>query len=391
MPTPLRPKLWSASYINVCIANFLMACSFHLLMPSIPLYITEKLGVAQSNTGIVLASYTLALLMVRPFSGFLVDLYARKTVLLIGFSLFVLMFFGYFWATTVTVLVLVRIFHGAAWGLASIATTTLAIDLIPSERRAEGISIAGTFMNLAMAIGPFIAIHIYHAYGFPMLIRVAIGMGVLGIIAVAFIKAPARQLEKRRRISFDRFFLVRAWPVFLNQLFPCFAWGSVMAYVAQYGESKDISNVGIFFIFFALGLIGARAFAGRLVDRGYVHGVNIVAILSASASLCAFAFMEDIYSFCGVALCLGLSFGCMLPAMQILYIDLASNRQRGTANSTYLLAFDFGTAMGMLAGGFISGHASFVTLYRVDSVLCLIGVVLYLRVSRPWFERKRLH
>lgn len=160
MPTPLRPKLWSASYINVCIANFLMACSFHLLMPSIPLYITEKLGVAQSNTGIVLASYTLALLMVRPFSGFLVDLYARKTVLLIGFSLFVLMFFGYFWATTVTVLVLVRIFHGAAWGLASIATTTLAIDLIPSERRAEGISIAGTFMNLAMAIGPFIAIHI---------------------------------------------------------------------------------------------------------------------------------------------------------------------------------------------------------------------------------------
>ncbi|GHT93773.1 MFS transporter [Betaproteobacteria bacterium] len=390
MPKPPRPKLWSASYINVCIANFLMACSFNLLMPTIPLYITEQLGVAQSDTGIVLASYTLALLVVRPFSGYLVDLYARKKVLLISFIIFVLVFFGYFWATTVAVLVLVRVLHGAAWGVTSVATNTLAIDLVPSERRAEGISLAGTFMNLAMAIGPVIAIHVYHTQGFHTLIFCAIGMGVLGITAVAFIKSPPRQPVIRRRLSLDRFFLFSAWPVFLNQLFPCFAWGSVMAYVAQYGKTMGIFNVGIFFLFFAVGIMASRAFAGRLVDRGYVHAVNIVAMLIVAVFLFAFAFMQDIYTFCSAGLCIGLGFGSMLPAMQILYINMADSTQRGTASATYLLGFDVGVSIGMFTGGYISALASFEALYIIDALLCLVGVVVYQLVSRPWFERKKL-
>jgi MFS family permease len=359
-------------------------------MPTIPLYITEKLGVAQTHTGIVLASYTLALLVVRPFSGYLVDLYARKKVLLISFVFFVLVFFGYFWATTVAVLVFVRILHGATWGLTSVATNTLTIDLVPSERRAEGISFAGTFMNLAMAVGPLIAIHIYHSQGFHTLIYFAIGMGVLGIIAVAFIKAPVRQPVIHRRVSLDRFFLFPAWPVFLNQLLPCFAWGTVVAYVAQYGKLIDIPNVGIFFLFFAIGIMASRAFAGKLVDRGHVHIVNVVAMLTVAVFLFVFAFMQDIYSFCGVALCIGMGFGSMLPAMQMLYINLAGHRQRGTASATYLLGFDVGVSIGMLLGGYISGLASFERLYIVSSLLCLAGAVMYLLVSKPWFERKRL-
>jgi predicted MFS family arabinose efflux permease len=288
------------------------------------------------------------------------------------------------------VLVLVRVLHGATWGVASVATNTLAIDLVPSERRAEGISLAGTFMNLAMAVGPLIAIHIYHSHGFHPLIFCAIGMGVLGITAVAFIKSPPRQPMIHRRISFDRFFLFPAWPVFLNQLFPCFAWGSIVAYVAQYGKSIGVFNVGIFFLFFAAGIIASRAFAGRLVDRGHVHAVNIAAMLMVAVFLFAFAFMQDIYTFCIAGLCIGLGLGSMLPAMQILYINMAEHTQRGTASSTYLLGFDVGVSIGMLASGYISALASFEALYIVDALLCLVGVVLYLRVSRPWFERKRL-
>jgi MFS family permease len=385
-----KPKLWSAGYINVCIANFLMACSFNLLMPSIPLYITEQLGVAQTKTGIVLASYTLAILLVRPFSGYIVDLYPRKKVLLISFICFVCIFSGYFWATTVALLILVRFLHGIMWGVASVSTSTLAIDLVPTERRAEGIGYAGTFMNIAMAIGPFIAIHIYHEQGFNALIGYAIGMGVLGIIAVLLIKAPVREKVAREKISLDRFFLLKAWPVFLNQLLPCFAWGTIGAYVAQYGKQMDIPNVGIFFLFFAAGIIVSRIFAGRLVDKGQVHTVNIAAMSIVSVSFFAFASLHSLYAFCIMGLFIGLGFGMMLPALQILYVNMAENNQRGTANSTYLLGFDVGSASGMLAGGYISGIGSFETLYIVCSGLGLLSILIYVLVSRPLFNRKRL-
>lgn len=386
-----KPKLWSLSYLNVCLANFLMACSFNLLMPSIPLYITEQMGVAQSKTGIVLASYAIALMFVRPFSGYIVDLYSRKKVLLVAFSCYVLIFFGYFWATTVMLFILVRFLHGITWGLSTVSSSTLAIDVVPTERRAEGIGYYGTFMNVAMAIGPFVAIHIYNNWGFQILLWCAIAMGTLGIVATAMIKAPERpKVEQSQKLSMDRFFLLKGWPIFLNQLLPCFAWGTIGPFVAQYGKQIGIFNAGIFFLFWAGGIITSRVFAGKLVDRGKIHEVNVSAMAIVAIAFFAFATIHNIYAFCISGLFIGIGFGMMFPALQTLYINLAENSQRGTANSTYLIGFDLGLAIGMLLGGYITGFFSFETLYLVASGLCLFSVLIYWTCSRVVFERNRL-
>lgn len=390
MESSPKPKLWTLSYLNVCIANFLMACSFNLLMPSIPLYITEHLGVPQTKTGIVLASYAIAILMIRPFSGYIVDLYSRKTILLISFICYVAIFLGYFYAVTVFVFVIVRFFHGVTWGLSTVSSSTLAIDLVPSERRAEGIGYFGTFMNVAMAIGPFIAIHIYQNYSFQILLYCAIFMGILGIIAVSFIKAPERPKLEREKVSLDRFFLLPAWPIFLNQLLPSFAWGTIGPFVAQYGKQINIPNAGVFFLFWAGGIIVSRIFSGRMVDKGHIHLVNTSAMAIVGIAFLAFALIHNIVAFCVSGLFIGIGFGMMFPALQTLYINMAEHNQRGTANSTYLVGFDLGLALGMLVGGYISGIYSFEVLFMVASGLCFFSIIVYQIVSKRLFERKKL-
>lgn len=390
MEQSMKPKLWTLSFLNVCMANFLMACSFNLLMPSIPLYITEYLGVEQSKTGIVLASYAIALMFVRPFSGYMVDVFSRKKLLLISFACYVLVFFGYFWVTTIALFIVLRFLHGIMWGLSTVSSSTLAIDVVPSERRAEGIGYYGTFMNVAMAIGPFIALHIYNSLGFHRLLWFAIGMGILGIVTVALIKAPERPKVQREKMSLDRFFLIRSWPIFLNQLLPCFAWGTIGPFVAQYEKQIDIPNPGIFFLFWAGGIIVSRVFAGRLVDKGKIHQVNVSAMFIVAISFAMFAAIHNIYVFCISGLFIGVGFGMMFPALQTLYINMAENNQRGTANSTYLIGFDVGLALGMLIGGYISGIWSFETLYLVSSGLCFVSIFVYWGCSRIVFERKRL-
>ncbi|WP_165020369.1 MULTISPECIES: MFS transporter [unclassified Dysgonomonas] len=385
-----KPKLWSLSYLNVCIANFLMACSFNLLMPAIPLYITEQMGVAQSKTGIVLASYAIALLIVRPFSGYMVDIFPRKKVLLLAFTCYVLIFFGYFFATTVLLFILVRFIHGITWGLSTVSSSTLAIDVVPSERRAEGIGYYGTFMNVAMAIAPFVALHIYNHYSFQILLWGAVGMGMLGIVAVSLIKAPVRPKVEREKLSLDRFFLFKGWPIFLNQLLPCFAWGTIGPFVAQYAKQVNISNAGIFFIFWAGGIIASRVFSGKLVDRGKIHIVNVSAMVIVALSFFAFATVHNIYAFCASGLFIGIGFGMMAPALQTLYINLAPNNQRGTANSTYLLGFDLGLALGMLIGGYITGIKTFEFLFLICSALCVVSIFVYWFWARIVFEKKRL-
>lgn len=215
-------------------------------------------------------------------------------------------------------------------------------------------------------------------------------MGALGIVTVSLIKAPERPKVERQKLSLDRFFLVKGWPIFLNQLLPCFAWGTIGPFVAQYGKQINIPNAGIFFLFWAGGIIASRVFAGKLVDKGKIHEVNVSAMAIVGIAFFAFASIHNIYAFCIAGLFIGIGFGMMFPALQTLYINMAENNQRGTANSTYLIGFDLGLALGMLIGGYITGFMSFEALYLVASGLCILSIIMYWFVSRTIFEKKKL-
>ncbi|MFD2575960.1 MFS transporter [Haoranjiania flava] len=386
----MKAPLWNKNFIQVSLANFLMACSFNLLMPTIPLYITEQLHVEQTKTGIVLASYAIALMLTRPFSGYLVDVFSKKKILVICFALYTLTFGGYFFATSVLLFVIVRFFHGLWWGGGTVASSTIAVDVLPASRRAEGIGYFGTFNNVAMAVGPFIAIYIYQAYNFHVLLWCAISMGTLGTIAGLFITTRKRKPIEHKKIALQNLFLLNSWPIFLNQLFPTFAWGTIGPFVAQYGKQLSVPNAGIFFIFWAGGIIMSRIFSGKFVDRGYIHTVNIAAMFTVAASFLVFALFHNIIAFCASGLFIGVGYGMMFPAMQTLYINMSRPDQRGTANSTYLLGFDLGLALGMLIGGVITGLLGFSQLYIVSATLCVLGIICYWFISRRVYNKYKM-
>ena len=66
-----KPVLWNRNFVQCCISYFLMNFAFYMLMPTMPVYLVEELGISTSEVGMVLSSYTIGLLCVRPFSGYL--------------------------------------------------------------------------------------------------------------------------------------------------------------------------------------------------------------------------------------------------------------------------------------------------------------------------------
>lgn len=385
--------LWNRNFIISCIAYLLTGIAFTLFMPTIPLYLTEVLHIPHSRIGIVLSSYVLALLFVRPFSGYLVDIFPRKLLYLIGIICFIAVFFGYYFAVTVFFFVLLRFVHGIFWGLSSVSANTVAIDIIPSSRRSEGIGFFGVNMNIAMAIAPFIGIHIYEKYGFHFLITIALGMGALAILAVFLIKVPKRPKMKEPRppISFDRFLLVNALSIFANQLFLAFGWGTLDSYAVLYGEDIGIKNPAYFFLFLAVGIVVSRINSGRLVDKGYLHHVVITAISMVVLAYLAFSLFHNIYVFNIAALFIGMGYGLLFPALQTIYVNMAPASKRGTANSTYLTGFDLGVGIGLLTGGMVAQYFNgFAALFLLNAVFSLIALVWYVFSSRKVYERNRL-
>ena len=81
-------KLWNSNYWRVMTANFALFFAFYLLTPLLPLYLVERFDATKDVVGLVLSGYTLTALLARPFSGFLVDSFPRKRVLMVCFALF---------------------------------------------------------------------------------------------------------------------------------------------------------------------------------------------------------------------------------------------------------------------------------------------------------------
>lgn len=147
-------RLWNKEYIKVMICNFLMFTAFYLLTPLLPLYLDEQFNADKDIIGVVLSGYVIATLLIRPFSGFVVDTFDRKKVLMICFFAFFICFTGYVGAGTLLMFAIVRTMHGIPFGATTVANSTAAIDVLPSSRRNEGIGFYGLSNNIAMAVAP---------------------------------------------------------------------------------------------------------------------------------------------------------------------------------------------------------------------------------------------
>lgn len=68
-----RDKLFTPSYIAILGANFLLFFAFYLILPVLPFFLKEVMRAPNSTVGLVLATYTVAALCMRPFAGYLLD------------------------------------------------------------------------------------------------------------------------------------------------------------------------------------------------------------------------------------------------------------------------------------------------------------------------------
>ena len=265
-------RLWNSNYIKVMIANFSLFTAFYLLTPLLPLYLHETFGATKDVIGLVLSGYTITALLFRPFSGFFVDSFPRKTVLMVCFTAFAIFFAGYLAASTLLLFTIVRTLHGGPFGALTVANSTVAIDVLPSSRRNEGIGYYGLSNNLAMAIAPSFAVFIYaETHNFQLLFWLALIVATFGLIIDATVKLPQKApVQAKRALSLDRFFLQRGWLLGINMVFFGFCFGVLSNYLAIYGKQVMgiTGGTGTWFMLCSVGLILSRLQGGRALRKG---------------------------------------------------------------------------------------------------------------------------
>ena len=389
-----KVALWNSNYTKAWVSNFMIFFSFMLLTPLLPLYMSEEFGADKDLIGMVLSGYTLTALLVRPFSGYFVDSFPRKMVLLVSYFFFMALFAGYMVAGTVLLFAIVRTLHGFPFGATTVANSTVAIDVLHPTRRAEGIGYYGLSNNIATAIGPTVAILIYQAWeSYDLLFALSLLFALCGLIISATLKLPKKEIIKnKQKLSLDRFLLLKGWSLGIAMCCFSFSYGVLATYLAIYGKEElgITGGTGLFFMILSIGLICSRLVGSRTLRKGKIVENASFGVMVSVFGYLLFAALHNLWGYYGAALIIGLGNGHMFPAFQTMFINLASHEQRGTANSTLLVSWDIGIGLGIMVGGFLAEHWGYYSAFWGAWAVNLAGVIFFLSFARRQFLKHKL-
>lgn len=392
--TKVDEKLWNAQYIKIMINNFGMYFAFYLLTPLLPLYLYDTWGTSTDMIGLVLSGYTITALVFRPFSGFLVDAFSRKKMLVAFLFVYFIFFGGYLLASSLLLFAIVRTLHGIPFGGATVACSTVAIDVLPSSRRNEGIGYYGLSNNIATAIAPTVGVYIYHTtHNFAILFWMALIAAGLGMLVASTVKIKERPLKREGKLlSLDRFFLTRGWAIALNLVFFGFCYGVLSNYLAIYGREQlhITAGTGTFFMILSVGLILSRLQGGRSLRRGNITHNALEGIIISTLGYILFVAYPHILGYYLSAFLIGLGNGHMYPAHQNMIINVAHNNERGTANSSILTAWDVGQGLGILCGGIVAEHLGYTSAFWMIAFVHVLGLAFFLLKTNNFFLQRRL-
>ncbi|SFL73398.1 Predicted arabinose efflux permease, MFS family [Gracilibacillus orientalis] len=375
--THVNNKMWSLSFIFIVISNALVFMIFEMLLPTLPLFVTA-IGGEASQVGLVTGVFMLSAIFIRPFAGILATKFDKKLLLILGTLIIALSTGAYYLSTNITMLLLVRLIHGAGFGLATTYFTTVAAEIIPSDRRGEGIGYFGAGETIAISVGPMIGMMTLELYDFQRLFFGGMAIMFLAVIMAAFIKrgSNSKELDKRENIKFklwEKKVLFPAMLIFLIGI----AAGGIMSFFSLYAIEKDFDKVGLFFLLIAAASLVIRLVSGKLFD---IYGPSVILIPGSILSIIGLVLLYVAASdstFFIAAIFYGFGFGSIFPAIQTWCMNLVDEHEHESAMASFFNFFDLGIGGGSFILGLMATVSSYQAVYGVTTIVYGIFLLIY--------------
>ncbi|HQY33223.1 MAG TPA: MFS transporter [Actinotalea sp.] len=378
-----QTRIWTRDFVLVTVVNLLVMLAFFVLVITMAAYAADRFAASDSGAGLASSSVIIGALVARPFTGRYLERIGRRRVLLGSLVLFAIVSPLYLVASSLTLLILVRLLHGMAFGALNTAISTSVMGLVPPLRRAEGVGYFTLSGTLATAVAPFVALGVLGSWDHDVLFVVCTALAVVALVLAGLLRLPAvgrpgAGQESGRRSGLAGFIEPTVLPIASVMLVVGVAFSGVMTYVPLYATQLDlVAAGGMFFFVYSMAILVTRPFVGRLHD---VRGDNAVVY----PALGAFAIGLGLLSVATSSLVLllaagfvGFGMGTLMAAAQVIAVSVAPAHHVGLATSTFFVMLDLGSGGGPLLLGLMIAAAGFDGMYQVLAVVVALSAGLY--------------
>ena len=390
--TQRKESIWSFPYVVLMCVNFFQSMAAFMANTTIPVF-ADHLGASTAFVGVVVSSFAVTALLIRPFAGPAFDSFSRKRLLLIAQTIICSSLALYGVVNTLPALVAVRLLHGIGIGCSGPLAMSFVSEFLPPSRMASGISIYALAQSFAQVMGPAIGLWLVDVFGFSGAYFLAAGCLLVAMCGVFAIKEPSRQrLPYEFKVSrmFAREAVDKAAALMLlGTSFSC-----VASYLVLYGTLMGIEGIGLYFTVYALCLVVTRPTLGKLADRFGPPRILVVGLMFFAASYIALSIATDMPGLLVAAVLGSAGFGCCAPLIQTLGLSSVEPERRGAASNTVFTGMDFGMLLGPVIGGnvieaLVPVLGGEIAAYSAMWIVMLVPAAGTLAIVLYWNFKKR--
>lgn len=375
-------RLWSPAFTNYGISSGILYMTQYVLVAALPIVITSELSGSDLDAGLAMTYFQIGTILCRIFAGRLIDGFNKRIVLLISTALFFIIMGLFNFTTSLEAVFVLRVLHGVVFALGTTVMATLAVLVLPPNRKGEGVNMFAIFSNIAMVLGPAIGLYALSSYGSMALyifltIMTGLAMALSNIIPLSKeLELPKQSKYKGWHIS--QFIENKSLPWALMGLFIGFTYSGVLVFIPIELNSMGAGIWGsAFFAIFALMIIISRPIVGKIYAR---YGSKIIIYTGLGLfilGLFALGLAITPLAILFTAPLLGLGYGAAQPAFQALAIQSAPIERAGVSTATYFLALDISVGAGSVILAVLASAWGYQYLYMFTALVMVIALALY--------------
>ena len=370
--------LWTLDYVLDLLTAHLLFVSYTSLLTVVPLYVLER-GGEEWQIGIVVGSFGLVSLVVRPFAGRWVYMLGAKRIAFVGLTIFSVASILYVPVPNVWLLVPVRMLQGIGMAMGPLATSVIVANLAPTTRRAEALAYLGNSISVAYLYAPVAAFWLMSYFGFAAGFLFTASSALLGALISLRISSD-RIAVTTDGASPERLPLISRSSVFPTLVFLTYTLTTapVATFLPLLAGDRQLGNPGLYYTLYSVTSIFAMSLSGLIADRAGRGAVIVPGLLLNGASMVLLTAAFNQLMFLAAGFLAGVGFGLLQPGVQSFTVDRVSPRERSSALATLQAAWDLGGSVGAFAMGPIAGALSVGATFTIVGVGSFLGATGFL-------------
>ncbi len=362
-----RPGL---AFAGVFLVTFLGLLAVGAVLPVLPRYVHGPLDAGNIAVGVVVGSYAITGLLLRPIAGRFADHRGRKPTVVVGSSLVALAGFLYLIPAGVPGLIAARLVLGAGEGAVFTAGSAWIVDLAPVGRRGRVIGLYGLAVWSGLSVGPLLGELLQHAGGYTEVWILAGALPLLGAAIATLVPdpfAPSPQIEEEHHPLIAKEAVRPGTALALGSI----GYGTIAAFVVLLLEARGVDHGAGVFGAFATMVVLTRLVGGDLPDRIGPARVATAAACVEAAGLAAIAAAHSLPVALAGALAMGAAFSLLYPSLSLIVVNDISDRRRGAALGTFTAFFDAGVGLGAPLAGLTAALTNYEGAFLLASAIAL--------------------